>query len=88
MINILRKSGLFTIKIDRLCGLMVKVMASIVDCVHVFYPWSGETKEDEIGTYCVTAKYRTLRNIDNDCLARRQENVSDCGYSWNVVSFS
>ena len=67
---------------------MVKVMASIVDCVHVFYPWSGEIKEDEIGTYCVTAKYRTLRNIENDCLARRQENVSDCGYSWNVVSFS
>ena len=55
---------------------MVSVLASItVDCW--FEPWSGQTKDYEIGICCFSAKHAALRRKSKDWLARNQDNVSE-----------
>ena len=57
---------------------MVSVLtSSAVD--HGFEPRSGQTKDYEIGICCFSAKHAALRRKSKDCLARNQDNVSECG---------
>ena len=55
---------------------MVSVLASsAVDCR--FEPRSGQTKDNETGMCCFSAKHTALRIKGNDWLARNQNNVSE-----------
>ena len=55
---------------------MVSVLASsAVDCR--FEPRSGQTKDNETGMCCFSAKHAALRIKGNDWLARNQNNVSE-----------
>ena len=47
-----------------------------------FEPPLGQTKCYEIGIYCFSAKYATLRSKSTDWLARNQNNVSE----WSDMS--
>jgi hypothetical protein len=59
-------------------GVMVSVLASsAAECG--FDPWSGRTKDYEIGICCFSAKHAALRRKSKDWLARNQDNVSECG---------
>ena len=44
-----------------------------------FGPWSGQTKDYEIGICCFSAKHTTLRGKSKDWLAQNQDNVSEWG---------
>ena len=60
-------------------GVMVSVLASsAVDCG--FEPWSGQTKDYEIGICCLSAKHTALWRKSKDRLVRNQDNVSEWGY--------
>ena len=60
---------------------MVSVLASsAVD--RGFEPWSGQTKDYEIGICCFSAKHVALRSKSKDWLARNQNNVSE----WSDMS--
>jgi hypothetical protein len=53
---------------------MVSVLtSSAVD--HGFEPQSGQTKDNEIGMCCFSAKHIALRRKSKDCLAQNQNNV-------------
>jgi hypothetical protein len=41
-----------------------------------FEPRSDQTKDNEIGIYCFSAKHSALRRKSKDWLARNQANVS------------
>jgi hypothetical protein len=57
---------------------MVSVLASsAVD--RGFEPRSGQTKDNETGMCCFSAKHAALRIKGNDWLARNQNNVSEWG---------
>ena len=59
-------------------GVMVSVLASsAVDCG--FKPWSGQTKDYNIGICCFSAKHAALRRKSKDWLARNQDNVFEWG---------
>ena len=63
---------------ERIDGIMVSVLASsAVD--HVFEPWSGQTKDYNIGICCLFAKHAAFRRKSKDWLAHNQDNVSECG---------
>jgi hypothetical protein len=49
---------------------------------HGFEPWSGQTKDYEIGIFCFSAKHAASRRKDKDWLARNQNNVSE----WSDLS--
>ena len=62
-------------------GVMVSVLAlSAVD--RGFEPRSGQTKDEEIGIFCFSAKHATLSRKSNDWLARNHNNVSE----WSDMS--
>ena len=44
---------------------------------HGFEPWSGQTKDYEIGIFCFSAKYAALSRKSKDWLALNQYNVCD-----------
>ena len=53
---------------------MVSMLASsAVD--RGFEPWSGQTKDYEIGICCFSTKHAALRRKNKDWLARNQNNV-------------
>ena len=59
-------------------GVMFSMLASsVVD--YGFDPWSGQTKDYEIGICCFCAKHAALRRKNKDWLARNQTNVSEWG---------
>ena len=59
-------------------GVMVSMLASsAVD--GGFEPWSGQTKDCEIGICCFSAKHTALRRKSKDWLDRNQDNVSEWG---------
>ena len=63
--------------INRICGVMVSVLASgAVD--PGFELRLGQTKDNELGICCSSAKYAALRRKSKDWLARNQNNVSVC----------
>jgi hypothetical protein len=54
-------------------------MASVLASIAVdrgFEPWSGQTKDYEIGIGCFSAKHIALRRKSKDLLSRNQDNVS------------
>ena len=55
---------------------MVSMLAlSVVD--RGFDPWSGQTKDYQIGICCFSAKHATLRRKSKDWLSRNQNNVDE-----------
>jgi len=44
-----------------------------------FEPWSGQTKDYQIGICCFSAKHAALRRKRKEWLARNQDNVSEWG---------
>jgi hypothetical protein len=44
-----------------------------------FEPRSGQTKDNEIGICCFSAKHAAVRRKSKDRLARNQDNVSEWG---------
>ena len=55
-----------SISINHICGVMVSVLtSSVVD--RGFEPWSGQTKDYEIGIYYLSAKHAVLRAKIKDC---------------------
>jgi hypothetical protein len=46
---------------------------------HGFDPWSGKTKDCQIGICCFSAKHAALRRKSKDWLDWNQDNVSDWG---------
>jgi hypothetical protein len=48
---------------------------SVVD--RGFDPWSGQTKDYQIGICCFSAKHATLRRKSKDWLSRNQNNVDE-----------
>jgi hypothetical protein len=57
---------------------MVSVFtSSVVD--RGFESRSGQTKDYDIGMCCFSAKHVALRTKCKDWLARKQDNVSECG---------
>ena len=60
---------------------MVSILASsAVD--RAFEPWSGQTKDYNIGICCFSTKHAALRSKSKDWLARNQNNVSE----WSDMS--
>jgi hypothetical protein len=60
---------------------MISVLASsVVD--RGFEPWSGQTKDYNIGICCFSAKHAALRRKSKDWLAQNQDNVSE----WSEMS--
>ena len=60
---------------------MVSVLASgVVD--RGFEPWSGQTKDYQIGICCFSAKHAALRRKSKDWLDWNQDNVSE----WSNMS--
>ena len=65
---------MISIFFNRICGVIVSVLvSSTVD--RGFEPQSGQTKDYEIGIYCISAKHTVLRRKCKDWLARNQDNV-------------
>ena len=63
---------------DLLVVVMFHILVlSVVDCR--FDPWSGPTKDYNIGIYCFSAKHIALRRKSKDWLACHQNNVSKWG---------
>jgi hypothetical protein len=68
--------------IYRIRDVMVSVLSSsVVD--RGFKPRSGQTKDDEIGMCCSSAKHAVLRRKSKDGFARNQDNASE----WGDLSF-
>ena len=63
---------------NRIGGVMVSVVASRA-VYRGFEPRSGDTKDNEIGICCFSAKNAALRRKTKDWLARNQDNVSEWG---------
>ena len=64
-----------TLQENRIGRVMVSVLAlSSVD--RGFEPWSGKTKDYQIGMCCFSAKHEALRRKSKDWLAQIQKNVS------------
>jgi hypothetical protein len=63
--------------------ILCMLTSSVVDCGHK--PWSGQTKDYEIGICCLSAKHATLRIESTDCFA---EDIIMClsGGTQTVVS--
>ena len=60
---------------------MISVLtSSVVD--RGFEPWSGQTKDYNIGICCFSAKHTALRRKSKDWLAQNQDNVSE----WSEMS--
>ena len=57
---------------------MVSALASSAED-RKFEPWSGQTKDYNIGICYFSSKHTALRRKTKDCLARYQENVSEWG---------
>jgi hypothetical protein len=53
--------------------LFYRIASSAVDCE--FEPWSGETKDYEIGICCFSTKHAAVRRKSKDWLAQNQKNV-------------
>ena len=71
---------MFINKLNRISGVMVRVLASSV--VHVdpgFEPRSGKTKDSNICICCFSAKPAALRRKSKDWIARNQNNMSEWG---------
>jgi len=69
---------------DLLGGVLVSMLiSSVVD--HGFDPWSGKTKDCQIGICCFSAKHAALRRKSKDWLAWNQDNVSRVGASCLLV---
>ena len=67
--------GIYQYLENRIGGVMVSMLAlSVVD--HGFKPWSGQTKDYQIGICCFSAKHAALRRKSKDWTARNQDNVS------------
>ena len=63
---------------DLLGGVLVSMLiSSVVD--HGFDPWSGKTKDCQIGICCFSAKHAALRRKSKDWLDWNQDNVSELG---------
>ena len=60
---------------------MVGVLASSA-VERGFEPWSGQTKDYEIGICCFFAKHASLRRKSKDWLGRNQNNV----FEWSDMS--
>ena len=57
-------------------GIMVSILtSSAID--YGFKPRSDQTKDNEIGIYCFSAKHSALRRKSKDRLAQNQNNVSE-----------
>ena len=66
---------------NRIGGIMVSVLASsVVD--RGFMPWSGQTKDYEIGVCCFSTLHGALRRKSKDWLVRNQDNLSE----WSNMS--
>ena len=63
---------------NRIGGVMVSVVAFRA-VYRGFEPRSGDTKDNEIGICCFSAKNAALRRKTKDWLARNQDNVSEWG---------
>jgi hypothetical protein len=64
------------VNLNRICGVMVIVLVpSAVNSG--FEPWSGQTKDYEIGICCFSAKHAALRRNSNGWLARNRNNLSE-----------
>ena len=62
---------------------MVSVLASALRAVdRGFEPRSGQTKDNQIGICCFSAKHAAVRRKSKDWLARNQNNVSE----WSDMS--
>ncbi len=53
------------------------LVSSVID--RGFEPRSGQTKDDNIGICCFSAKHVALRRKSKDWLPRNQDNVSEWG---------
>ena len=63
---------------NHISGVIVSVLSSsVVD--GGFEPWSGQTKDFDIGIYCFSANHAALRRKSKDWLARNQDKVSEWG---------
>jgi hypothetical protein len=71
-----RQLHLLIIKINRIGGIMVSVLASSA-LDRGFKPRSGQTKDYQIGICCFSSKHAALRRKIKDWLARNQNNVSE-----------
>ena len=57
---------------------MISVLtSSVVD--RGFEPWSGQTKDYNIGICCFSAKHAALKRKSKDWLSRIQDNMSEWG---------
>jgi hypothetical protein len=66
---------------NRISGVMVSVLTSgVVD--RGFEPWSGQTKDYQIGICCFSAKHAALRRKSKDWLDWNQDNLSE----WSDMS--
>jgi hypothetical protein len=64
------------VNLNRICGVMVIVLGpSAINSG--FEPWSGQTKDYEIGICCFSAKHAALRRNSNGWLARNRNNMSE-----------
>ena len=62
--------------VKRIGGVMDSVLAlRAVECG--FVSRSDQTKDYDIGIYCISAKNAELRRMNKDWLARTQDNVSE-----------
>jgi hypothetical protein len=67
--------------VNRIVGVIVSVLASgVID--REFEPWSGKTKDYNIGICCFSAKHAALRRKSKDWLAWKQNSVS----GWSDMS--
>jgi hypothetical protein len=63
---------------NRIGGVMVRVLpSSVVDCG--FEPRLDQTKDYKISICFFSAKHPAFRRKSKDWLARKQDNVSECG---------
>ena len=65
---------LIYITFNRICGIMVSVLASSV-VNRGFEPRTFQTKDYKIGICCFSAKHAALKGKSKDCQARNQNNV-------------
>ena len=64
------------LQMNSIGGIMVSMLpSSAVD--RGFEPRSGQTKDNKIGICCFSGRLATLRRNSKDCLARKQNNMSE-----------
>jgi hypothetical protein len=60
--------------LNHMGGVMVSMLAwNVVD--HEFKPWSGQTKDYNIGICCFSSTHAALRRKSKDWLVQNQDNV-------------